>query len=172
MRRLLFVPLLLLLAAPLVAQESGPRLEIGLIGGLGDEPTVEESLLRPSPNHLGLYADLYLTGRWVISPSVSAVAWGSDGFTAGTLRTDVRYLFRGSDRISPYIFGSGTGHIHGQAAFDPDADRFALGTGLGVRVPVLSRLVVSAELRYDRWLDPVSNQLGLGIRVGIPLGGR
>lgn len=174
MRRLLFVPFALILAAvPLTAQEAtGPQLELGLVGAYGEASSLAELELRPSTRTLGLYANLYLTDRWVVSPSASAITWGSDGFTAGTFRTDVRYLFRGSGRVSPYVFGSGTAHIHGEATFDPDADAYALGAGVGVRVPLLSRLVVSLELRYDRWLDPGSDQLGLGLRVGIPLGGR
>lgn len=174
MRRLLFVSFaLLLVTAPLTAQgAAGPRVEIGLIGGFGDEPALAGAELRPSPSTLGLYGDLYLADRWVVSPSVSAILWGSDGFTAGTFRADVRYLLRGSDRVSPYVFGSGTAHVHGDGAFDPDADTYALGGGVGVRVPLLSRLAVSLELRYDRWLDPSSDQLGLGLRIGIPLGGR
>lgn len=174
MYRPLFAAILVVLvSAPLAAQEAPPpRFEVGLVGNGGTTPGASDLTFTPTPNTVGLYADLFVTDRLVVSPSVMGLIWGDDGFHAGHFRTDVRYLFRGSDEISPYVFGSGTAFLRRENEFVDARQELALGGGVGVRVPIGDHFAVSLEVRYDHWLDTGADQLGLSLRIGIPLGGR
>ena len=173
--------LALLLAAPAAAQERPSRFEIGLAAG--PPPGLIQtgsSAFDGSLTTLGIYADVRLGSSWVVSPFISSLRTGSSGLEAVRLRTDLRYHFRPSRVVSPYLFAGASAYLNQEPrAFDdrlpdPGAEsrsEAALGAGAGLRLALPLPIRLSVEARYDRWLDSGRNQVGFGVRVGLPFGG-
>jgi hypothetical protein len=170
MQRAMFGILFLLAAVPLTAQDtSGPRFElgVGMLDGWTRGPTTPALRL----TYPGLYGDVAVTDRLVLSTSVYGFVIG-DGVEAARVRADARWLFRGTAQITPYVFGGGITEYHAETSYRDRLLFNAVGGGAGIRFPLAKRLAISVELGYHRWIETERDQVGVGIRVGVPFGRR
>ena len=170
MKKLLFVALLALFPVSVAAQEVVPRFELGLTAGDSPGFEIQSAEFDGALTTVGVYFDVRLGDRWVLSPSVSSVIVADEGVRAGRFRADLRYHLIGSGPVRPYVFGSGTVYMRGRDNAVSDEDQTAVGGGVGVRLGLPVPFAVSLEARYDHWLEAGADQFGLGLRIGVPFG--
>ncbi len=129
-----------------------------------------------APVYGGLFRSAYLqwfaTDKLGIEPQLSALSAfeDDDSSHAVSLATRASFHFRGTDRPSPYVFGSGGVQYVSWGSGDSHS-RPSLGGGVGYRWP-LGPTSVRVEAAYERAFDGWGGTGGanlLGVAVGVAL---
>ncbi len=77
----------------------------------------------------------------------------------------LKYLVRGVEDNSPYIFGEGA-LLRGSGGGDPQTD-YGAGAGVGYRQLATPHVVVNFEAGYRRWFEAEANEFTISIGVGV-----
>lgn len=113
----------------------------------------------------GVYGSFFLGRRVAISPQVGFLLAKSGGssFHVVNLVGQVEYFTRGSDRSSPYVFGTAGIVEVSESSRTPKS----VGGGVGYRARVGDRLTVRVDGRFTHVTGGSgSNAIGIGLALG------
>lgn len=111
-----------------------------------------------------VYGSFFLGRRVALSPHVGLL-WGKSGessFHFVNLAAQLEYFTRGSDRSSPYVFGTAGVVEVSQSSRTPKS----VGGGVGYRARVGDRLTVRVDGRFTRFTEGGDNTVGLAVSLG------